>query len=292
LDKKNILVLSLPAFVMHTSLSVAETKGEIILYQSNTSLQMEVVLLNETVWLSQAQMAELFQTSRSNITMHISHIFKEGELEKKVVCQDFLHNTPHGAITGKTKTTTLRLYNLDVIISVGYRVKSPIGTKFRQWALGVIKEYVLKGYAVHHRIQTLENRVTETEKKLDFFISSALPPLQGVFYDGEVFDAYIFVANLVKSAKKSIILIDNYLDESVLLLLSKRKKGVTATIYTEKLNKTIQLDIQKHTTQYPKIEIKSCKKNHDHFLIIDKEVYHIGASIKDLGKKLFAFSKL
>jgi hypothetical protein len=269
-----------------------EGKGEIIVYSPDSALNINVLLEDETVWLSQAQMAELFQTSRSNISMHISNIFKEGELEKKVVCQDFLHTTLHGAIIGKTQEVSVQLYNLDVIISVGYRVKSKIGTIFRQWALGIIKDYMLKGYAIHNRIERLEKHAFETDQKLDFFIKTALPKKEGIFYDGEVFDAYTFVADLVKSAKEKIILIDNYIDESVLLLLSKRKKGVEAMIYTEKISQQLDLDIQKHTTQYPSIEVKTYKKNHDRFLIIDEEVYHIGASIKDLGNRLFAFSKL
>jgi len=277
---------------MNASLSTAEGKGEIILYQPDNFLKMEVILLNETVRLSQAQMAQLFQTSRENITMHISNIFKEEELEQKVVCKDFLHATQHGSIPGKTQTSKTKLYNLDVIISVGYRVKSVIGTKFRQRALEIIKSYMLKGYVIHQRIEKLEKHAFETDQKLDFLVKTTLPQKEGIFYDGAVFDAYSFVASLVKSAKKSIILIDNYLDESVLVLLSKRKKGVTATIYTERIDRALQLDIQKHNTQYPKIEVKICKRSHDRFLIIDEGVYHIGASIKDLGKKLFAFSRL
>ena len=274
-------------------------QNEIILYQPNETLTLEVRLENETVWLSQAQMAKLFQTTRNNITIHISNIFKEGELEKFVVCKDFLHTTQHGAIAGKTQQKYMKLYNLDVIISVGYRVKSPRGTQFRIWANGVIKEYLLKGYVISQRIDQVEKlaietekRVTETEKKIDFFVKTALPPKEGIFYDGQIFDAYVFVSDLIKSAKKSIVLIDNYVDETVLLLLSKRLPKVSAIIYTKQISAQLQLDLTKHNAQYEPVTIYESNNFHDRFLIVDDVVYHIGASLKDLGKKLFAFSKM
>jgi len=274
-------------------------QNEIILYQPNETLTLEVRLENETVWLSQAQMAKLFQTTRNNITIHISNIFKEGELEKFVVCKDFLHTTQHGAIAGKTQQKYMKLYNLDVIISVGYRVKSPRGTQFRIWANGVIKEYLLKGYVISQRIDQVEKlaietekRVTETEKKIDFFVKTALPPKEGIFYDGQIFDAYVFVSDLIKSAKKSIVLIDNYVDETVLLLLSKRLPKVNATIYTKQISAQLQLDLSKHNAQYEPVTIYESNNFHDRFLIVDDVVYHIGASLKDLGKRLFAFSKM
>ena len=214
--------------------------GEIILYQPDNSLRLEVRLEDETVWLSQAQLAELLQTTRNNVTMHISNIFKEGELEKPVVCKKFLHTTQHGAITGKTQVKSIKLYNLDVIISVGYRIKSRRGTLFRIWATRVIKDYLLRGYAINQRIERVERfaietekRVTESEKKIDFFVKTALPPKEGIFFEGQIFDAYVFASDLIKSAKESIVLIDNYIDETVLLLLSKRKTQVSATIYTK-----------------------------------------------------------
>ena len=276
-----------------------QDKGEIILYQPDNSLKLEVCLRDETVWLSQAQMAELFQTTRNNITMHISNLFKEGELDGFVVCKDFLHTTQHGAIAGKTQVKSLKLYNLDVIISVGYRIKSQRGTLFRIWATRVIRDYLLRGYAVNQRIERIERlsietekRVTETEKKIDFFVKTSLPPVEGILYDGQIFDAYIFVAGLIKSAKKSITVIDNYVDESVLLLLSKREKGVNAVIYTAQISPQLQLDLQKHNAQYPPVSVKIFTRSHDRFLLIDDVVYHIGASLKDLGKKWFAFSKM
>ena len=267
-------------------------QGEIVLYQPDSALKLEVRLEDETVWLSQAQMGELFHTTRNNITMHISNIFKEGELEKKVVCKDFLHTTPHGAMKGATQTLIVVAYNLDVIISVGYRVKSRQGTLFRQWANRILKDYILRGYAVTQRIEHIEHRVTETEKKIDFFVRTALPPVQGIFFQGQIFDAYAFAADLIKSAKRSLVLLDNYVDESVLLLLAKRPSGVKAKIITRKITRQFQLDVTKHNTQYEPVAIAQSGKFHDRFLLVDDTVYHIGASLKDLGKKLFAFSKM
>lgn len=200
--------------------------------------------------------------------------------------------------------TNLYLYSLDVIISVGYRVKSKRGTQFRQWANKVLKDYLLKGYSINQRINQLESRIEskftnhdrqleELTNKVDFFVRTSLPPIEGVFFDGQIFDAYKFATDLIKSANKSLLLIDNYVDESVLLMLSKRNKGVSAIIYTQKITDQLQLDLEKHNDQYPPINIKTYRNSHDRFLIVDdKEVYHIGASLKDLGKKMFAFSKL
>jgi len=274
-------------------------QNEIILYQPDNTLALEVRLEDETVWLSQMQMAELFQTTRNNVTIHISNIFNEEELEKNMVCKNFLHTTQHGAIVGKTQQKLIKLYNLDVIISVGYRIKSQRGTKFRIWATRIIKDYMLKGYAINQRIEQVEKfaietekRVTETEKKIDFFVKTSLPPKEGIFFEGQIFDAYVFVADKIKSAKKSIVLIDNYIDETVLLLLSKRLSKVNAVIYTKQISAQLQLDINKHNAQYEPVEIYESTHFHDRFLIVDDVVYHFGASLKDLGKKLFAFSKM
>jgi hypothetical protein len=247
---------------------------------------------DETVWLAQAQMAELFQTTRNNVTMHITNIFKEGELERIMVCKQSLHTTQHGAIVGKTQIKTIKMYNLDVIISVGYRIKSKRGTFFRIWATRVIKDFLLRGYAINQRFERIEYRVAETEKKIDFLVKTSLAPNEGIFFDGQIFDAYIFVADLIKSAKKSIVLIDNYVDETVLLLLSKRENTVDATIYTAQISPQLQLDIQRHNAQYPLISVQVFTRSHDRFLFIDDTVYHIGTSLKDLGKKWFAFSKM
>lgn len=186
----------------------------------------------------------------------------------------------------------VKYFSLDVIISVGYRVKSQRGTQFRIWANKILKEYILKGHAISQRFERLEYRVTETEKKIDFFVQTSLPSKEGIFFDGQIFDAYVFVSNLIKSAQKSIILIDNYIDETVLLLLSKRLSNVDATIYTKQISLQLQLDLVKHNAQYEPVSIYKSTNFHDLFLIIDNVVYHIGASLKDLGKKLFGFSKM
>jgi hypothetical protein len=181
---------------------------------------------------------------------------------------------------------------LDVIISVGYRIKSRPAILFRIWATKTLKAYLLKGFAVHQRMEHLEYRVTETEKKIDFLVNTPLKPQEGIFYDGQIFDAYAFVSGLIKSANKSIVVIDNYIDESVLLLLSKREKDVKATVYTEKISPQLELDLQKHNAQYPPVTVKTFARSHDRFLIVDDVVYHFGASLKDLGKRWFAFSKM
>ena len=173
---------------------------------------------------------------------------------------------------------------------MGYRVKSIHGTRFRQWASAILKEYLLKGYSINNRIENLERRVSKTEEKIDFFINTSLPPQQGIFYDGQVFDAYSFVSNLVRKAKKRIVLIDNYVDDTVLTLLDKRASRVTAKIYTYGISRQLQLDLDRHNSQYPAIDIEVFNRSHDRFLLIDEEVYHIGASLKDLGKKWFAFT--
>lgn len=263
------------------------SEGEIILYQSEDSTQIEVRIEDETVWLSQAQMVDLFMSTKQNISLHINNIFKEGELNRDSVVKLSLTT----ASDGKTYKTTF--YNLDVIISVGYRVKSKRGTQFRIWANSILKEYLMKGYAVSSRIDRIEKKILEHDQKFDLLIKTSLPPNEGIFYDGQIFDAWKFTADLVKSAKNSIILIDNYIDESVLHLLSKRNKKVSVIIYTSKISGELQKDIEKYNSQYEPIEVKVFTKSHDRFLIIDnKQVYHIGASLKDLAKKWFAFSKI
>lgn len=264
-----------------------ESHGEIILYQPDNEVKLEVRLEEETVWLTQAQMAELFQTSKQNVSLHTNNIFKEEELSPDSVVKESLTTAADG------KKYRVKYYNLDVIISIGYRVKSIRGTQFRQWANKVLKEYLLKGYSVNRRLTELEHTVAEHSRKIDFFVRTSLPPVEGIFYEGQIFDAYKFAADLIRSAEKSILLIDNYVDESVLLMLSKRKAGVTADIHTQAVGNQLKLDLQKHNSQYAPIKIHTYKKCHDRFLIIDDvKVYHIGASLKDLGKKMFAFSKL
>ncbi|MBR2194899.1 MAG: virulence RhuM family protein [Salinivirgaceae bacterium] len=263
--------------------------NEIILYQPDDALKLEVRVEDETVWLTQQQMAELFETTSQNITMHIRNLYKEGELDIESTCKDFLQVRTEGNRTVKRIQKT---YNLDVIISVGYRVKSLRGTQFRQWANRVLKEYLLKGYSVNQRVERLEQRMTETENKIEFFVRTALPPVEGIFYDGQIFDAYKFTSDLIRSANRRIILIDNYIDDTVLQMLDKRKNSVSAKIYTKTIGANLQLDLQRHNTQYKPIDIQEFAESHDRFLIIDNDVYHIGASIKDLGKKWFAFSKM
>jgi hypothetical protein len=265
-------------------------KAEIIIYKeeaSQSDFQIEVRVEDDTVWLTQMQMAELFQTSRNNITLHVGNIFKEGELEQVSVCKDSLLT----AIDGKKYKT--KFYNLDVIISVGYRVKSIRGTQFRIWANKILKDFLLRGYAINNRLDKIEKKLLEHDQKFEFIVNTGLKPAQGIFFDGQIFDAWQFVSQLIKEAGYTIILIDNYIDESVLMLLSKRNPGVKATIFTSNITKQIETDIKKHNQQYPPIELKHFSKSHDRFLITDmKTVYHIGASLKDLGKRWFAFSKI
>jgi hypothetical protein len=261
--------------------------GEIVMYQPDETIRLEVRMDHETVWLTQAQMVELFQTTKQNVSLHVGNVFREGELNKEGTVKEYLTVQTEG---NRNVIRKVKYYNLDVIISVGYRVKSKRGTKFRQWAAMILKDYLLKGYAINKRMELLEQRVTRTEEKIDFFVRTSLPPAEGIFYDGQIFDAYRFVADLVRKAKRTIILIDNYVDDTVLSLLDKRQEGVEAIVYTKSVNEQLQLDIKRHNEQYTPIEVQQFNKAHDRFLLIDDEVYHIGASIKDLGKKWFAFT--
>lgn len=277
---------------MHT-----EDKDEIVLYNPDASLSLAVRVENDTVWLTQAQMSELFQTTRNNITLHIRNIFKEGELNQSSVCKESLLTASDG------KQYKTKLYSLDVIISVGYRVKSVRGTQFRIWANKILKDYLLRGYAVNQRMEylerTLDRRLLQQDKRLDdltdkvnFFLRTSLPPKEGIFFDGQIFDAHEFICRLIKKAVSRIILIDNYVDESVLVQLDNRNPGVSALIYTSDISRPLRQSLNRHNRQYEPIQIKNADKIHDRFLIIDDNLYHIGASIKDLGRKLFAFSKL
>ncbi len=264
-----------------------ENQGEIILYQPDEAIKLEVRLENDTVWLTQAQIAELFGTGRQAITKHLKNIFSSAELDENSVCS-ILELTASDGKVYKTK-----VYNLDAILSVGYRVNSKNATLFRRWANGVLKEYLLKGYSVNRRLTELEKTVALHSEKIDFFVRTSLPPVEGIFYNGQIFDAYKFATDLIKTAKRSLLLIDNYVDETVLLMLSKRNAGVSAVIYTQRITPQLQLDLDRHNDQYPPIDIRTYRNSHDRFLIIDDtDIYHIGASLKDLGKKMFAFSKL
>ena len=271
-----------------------EQKSEIVLYQPEGAISLEVRLENETVWLTQQQISELFGTGRQAITKHLKNIFASNELDENSVCS-ILELT---AADGKNYKT--KVYNLDAILSVGYRVNA---TLFRRWANSVLKDYMLKGYSLNHRFERLEDKIdtrfqrydSEIQRlsnQVDFFVRHSLPPIEGIFFAGQIFDAYKFVCDLVKSARKSIVLFDNYIDESVLTLFGKREKSVSVVIYTDKITPQLELDIKRFNAQYSPVKVKLYTKAHDRFLIIDGEIYHIGASLKDLGKKLFAFSKI
>jgi len=267
-------------------------QGEIVIYKAFDSAEFQIAVRveDETVWLTQSQMVELFSSTKQNISLHISNLFKEGELNPTSTVKEYLTVQMEGK---RQVQRNITIYNLDVIISVGYRVKSQRGTQFRIWANQILKDYLLKGYVLNHRIDKIENKLQEHDQKFDLLINTHLPPKEGIFYDGQIFDAYLFVSDIIKSASKSIILIDNYVDDSVLLLMSKRNPSVEASIYTANITAQLKLDLKKLNAQYPKVEVKSFTKSHDRFLIIDQTtVYHIGASLKDLGKKWFAFSKI
>ena len=278
-----------------------QSKDEIIIYQPNDNTKIEVRLNDEMIRLSQPQIVQLFQSSKSNISEHIRNIYSQNELDKDSTVRIFRTVQTEGK---RNVHRNITYYNLDMIISIGFRVNTKIGIHFRQWANNILKDNLIKGYSINKRIDYIENKIehklqeheaqlNKIDEQINYFVQKSLPPIQGVFYNGEIFDAYQLLTRLIKMANKSIVVIDNYIDESVLTMLDKRKDGVAATIYTEKINKQLQLDIKLHNSQYPAIDIKIVKNCHDRFLLIDDEdVFHIGASLKDLGKKLFAFSRL
>ena len=268
---------------------ITTNTGEIILYQPDNSIRLEVRMEKETVWLTQAQMAMLFGVDRTVIVKHIGNIFKTNELEESPTCAKIAQLQQEG---NRQVLREVKYYNLDMIISVGFRVNSINATRFRQWANSVLKEHLLRGYSINQRFERLEQRVSKAEKQIGLFVRTALPPVEGIFYDGQIFDAYAFASDLIRSAQRRIVLIDNYIDDSVLLMLSKRSEGVTAEIVTRRISETLTLDIERHNRQYPPISVRECDRFHDRFLIIDDTVYHLGASLKDLGKKLFAFSRM
>ena len=268
-------------------------KDEIVLYRPNEQFQLEVQLKDETVWLTQQQIADLFGVKQPAVSKHLSNIFREGELDKNSV-HSILEYT---AADGKVYST--QFYNLDAILSVGYRVNSKNATLFRRWANQVLKDYMLRGYAVNQRFQNIEDQLASQQKQLaqhqeqiDFFVRTSLPPVEGIFYDGQIFDAYTFINDRIREAKKRIVLIDNYVDDSVLTMLDKRHENVEAIVYTKNISRQLSLDFEKHNAQYSPIEVKQFDRAHDRFLCIDDTVYLIGASLKDLGKKWFGFVKL
>lgn len=265
--------------------------NNLIIYQTNDNLtQFDVRIEQDTVWLTQAMLSELFEVKEHTITYHIKEIFESEELDNSATTRIFRVVRKEG---NRMVTRNLDFYNLDMIIAVGYRVNSKRATQFRIWATSVLKDYLLSGYVVNDRINRLENKVFEHDKQLELLVQQALPPKQGIFFDNQLFDAWLFASDLIRQAKSSIILIDNYVDDVTLQLFAKRYKKAKVHIYTNQVSKQLQIDLDKFNAQYPKIEISQFSKAHDRFLIIDqKELYHIGASLKDLGKRWFAFTKI
>lgn len=258
------------------------------MYQPDGTLKLEVRLEDETVWLNRQQLATLFDRDIKTIGKHIGNALKE-ELANLATVAKFATVQKEGE---RDVIRQIEYYNLDMILSVGYRVKSQRGIEFRRWANQVLKDYLLKGYSINRRIEQLEKTVARHDERIEFFVRTSLPPVEGIFFEGQIFDAYAFASDLVKAARQRIVLIDNYVDESTLMLLSKRNPEVEATIFTARIDKALQLDIQRHNAEYPPVTVKEYRQSHDRFLIIDADVYHIGASLKDLGKKWFAFSRL
>lgn len=277
--------------------------NEIIIYQPDETLKLDVRVKEDTVWLNRNQIAELFGRDVKTIGKHVANALKE-ELADIPVVAKFAITATDG------KTYQVEHYNLEMITSIGYRVKSARGIQFRAWANKVLKEYLLRGYAINQRLLQLEDRIdrrlSEQDKhfaeqdihlkqlneKVDFFVRTSLPPKEGIFFNGQIFDAYAFVAKLIRKAQHRIVVIDSYVDDSVLVQLSKRKQGVTVDIYDGRISDQLRQDVERHNRQYPGVTLHAYNKAHDRFLIIDEEVYHIGHSLKDLGKKLFAFSRM
>lgn len=271
-------------------------KNEIIIYRQDEiaeHIEVRIDEENETVWLNQYQLAALFQTDRTSILKHLQNIYENGELDEKATCAKIAQVRKEG---NRMVNREVLHYNLDAILSVGYRVNSKQGTQFRIWANRILKDYLLKGYALNNRMNRMEDNVqalTEKVHQIDLQINTHLIPTQGVFFEGQIFDAYALASRIIRSAKKSIVLIDNYIDENTLTHLSKKSKGVNVVILTKTISKQLTLDIKKANEQYAHFEAKTFSQSHDRFLVLDgKEVYHLGASLKDLGKKWFAFSKL
>lgn len=295
-----------------------DEKGEIVLYQPEGEVRLEVRVENETVWLTQAQMAELFHAIKQNVSLHIANIFREGELLKKSVVKEYLTTASDG------KHYRIKWYNLDIIISVGYRVKSIAGTRFRQWANHVLKDYMLKGYAVnqrkiatdlqiadrlHEQRQLIESQGTEiadvrksvaeqdsrlsaVEQRIDFFVNAAQAPTGGILATGTRFDGFVLIADLVKSAKRSVVFIDPFATIEVLKFAAMRAKGVQAVVYSARITPEFKAAVALHNKQYPGLEPKTMRTIHDRFLLVDDKVYHFGASFKDMGNEMTAFSIL
>ena len=283
--------------------SVNEVQGEV--YQPDNTMRLEVRLEDETVWLTQQQMVTLFQSSKANVSEHIRNIYDQGELEQEATVRNFRTVRKEG---NRMVNRTLTYYNLDAIISVGFRVNTKRGIMFRQWANRTLKEYLLRGYAFHQqmiamqrqidvrleeqneRLSAVENHLHEHDQKFDMIVKTPELPNEGVFFDGQIFDAFKLVMQLIKSAEHRIILIDNYINEEILTMFDQRANGVIASIYTARIDSAMQLAIQRHDAQYDPIPVNVFRMSHDRWLIIDEKVYHFGASLKDLGKKWFGVS--
>ena len=278
------------------------TKNEIVVYQPNETLRLDVRLEKETVWLNQARIGELFGVDRTVVNRHIHNIYKTGELDEPSTCAKIAQVQKEG---GRTITRQIPFYNLDMIIAVGYRVNSFAATQFRKWATTILREYLLRGYAFNQRMNALEDRVdrrmakteqdvVELKEKVDFFVQTSQPPVRGVFYNGQVFDASAFATKHILSAKKSILLIDSWVDVTTLEMLAKKAKGVTVEIVTSRHGGKVSAgDVAKFNAQHGGLTVRRSKNFHDRFLIIDdKTLYVFGASLKDLGSKCFAFTKL
>ena len=268
-------------------------------------MRLEVRLEDETVWLTQQQMVTLFQSSKANVSEHIRNIYDQGELEQEATVRNFRTVRKEG---NRMVNRTLTYYNLDAIISVGFRVNTKRGIMFRQWANRTLKEYLLRGYAFHQqmiamqrqidvrleeqneRLSAVENHLHEHDQKFDMIVKTPELPNEGVFFDGQIFDAFKLVMQLIKSAEHRIILIDNYINEEILTMFDQRANGVIASIYTARIDSAMQLAIQRHDAQYDPIPVNVFRMSHDRWLIIDEKVYHFGASLKDLGKKWFGVS--
>lgn len=269
-----------------------KTKMNDLIKYTDGEIELSISVEKDTIWLTQKQIAELFEVTKQNISLHTIDIFNSKELTKNSTVKKYLTVQKEGK---REVSRELEHYNLDVIISVGYRVNSIKATKFRQWATSVLKEYIINGYAINthkiteQRLVNLENDMQVVKSKIK---NDELELTQGIFYNGQIYDAYAFINDLLKLAKKEIILIDNYIDHTLFTLCSKYP-NIHFTIYTQEISKQLKLDFQKYEKQYKNIELKTAKEFHDRFLIIDNsEIYHIGASLKDLGNKVFAFSKL
>jgi len=272
-------------------------KNEIIVYQpEGGEFHIEVRVDQDTVWLTQAQMAELFNTDRTSINRHIRNIFQTQELYESSTCAKIAQVRLEG---GRSIKRVVPYYNLDMIISVGYRVNSISGTRFRQWANRVLKEHMLRGFSVNQRLvahenklENIDSRVIYLEKQVDFFVKANLPPKEGVLQAKAFWSGYEFAVQLVRSAKQEIVIIDPFADDTTLSLMPKRNPGVNAIIYSARINQTMKAECERLNRQCPPVELRTMREVHDRFIVVDETVYHIGASIKDLGNKLTAFSVL